>query len=176
MAYVVHEDEDDEGKEKEENVEGSFQQQQQQLQQPRGSVYFDVRAFEARAGGRTRYGKLAPLRMLGHVLWGKAAAAVGMGDLGGQGMMDWPLLEMLQSQQRQRMDEMVAPLAAKYSNAHVSKVFEDISPAKGLADLSRDAQLVVVGSHGRGRLADSILGSVSQTVLHHAECPVLVVR
>ena len=108
-------------------------------------------------------------------MW-EIAAAVGMGDLGGQGMMDWPLLEMLQSQQRQRMDEMVAPLAAKYSNAHVSKVFEDISPAKGLADLSRDAQLVVVGSHGRGRLADSILGSVSQTVLHHAECPVLVVR
>lgn len=108
-------------------------------------------------------------------MW-EITAAVGMGDLGGQGMMDWPLLEVLQSQQRQRMDELIAPLAAKYRNAHVSKVFEDISPAKGLADLSREAQLVVVGSHGRGRLADSILGSVSQTVIHHAECPVLVVR
>ena len=108
-------------------------------------------------------------------MW-EIAAAVGMGDLGGQGMMDWPLLDVLQSQQRQRMDELIAPLAAKYRNAHVSKVFEDISPAKGLADLSREAQLVVVGSHGRGRLADSILGSVSQTVIHHAECPVLVVR
>jgi nucleotide-binding universal stress UspA family protein len=108
-------------------------------------------------------------------MW-EITAAVGMGDLGGQGMMDWPLLEVLQSQQRQRMDELVAPLSAKYRNAHVNKVFEDISPAKGLADLSREAQLVVVGSHGRGRLADSILGSVSQTVIHHAECPVLVVR
>jgi nucleotide-binding universal stress UspA family protein len=108
-------------------------------------------------------------------MW-EIAAAVGMGDLGGQGMMDWPLLDVLQSQQRQRMDELIAPLAAKYPNAHVSKVFEDISPAKGLADLSREAQLVVVGSHGRGRLAESILGSVAQTVIHHAECPVLVVR
>ena len=115
----------------------------------------------------------APLSVV-HV-W-EIAAAVGMGDLGGQGMMDWPLLDVLQSQQRQRMDELIAPLAAKYPNAHVSKVFEDISPAKGLADLSREAQLVVVGSHGRGRLAESILGSVSQTVIHHAECPVLVVR
>jgi len=103
-------------------------------------------------------------------------AAVGMGDLGGQGAMDWQLLDLLQTQQRQRMDEMIAPLAAKYRNAHVSKIFQDISPAKGLTDLSEEAQLVVVGSHGRGRLAESVLGSVSQSLIHHAECPVLVVR
>ncbi|WP_167108163.1 universal stress protein [Mycobacterium sp. DL592] len=103
-------------------------------------------------------------------------AAVGMGDLGGQGNMDWQLLDLLQTQQRQRMDELVEPFARKYPNAHVTKVFQDIGPAKGLTDLSREAQLVVVGSHGRGRLADSILGSVSQNLIHHAECPVLVVR
>ncbi len=103
-------------------------------------------------------------------------AAVGMGDLGGQGYMDWPLLEVLQTQQRQRMDELVEPLAKKYPNAHATEVFQDVSPAKGLTDLSREAQLVVVGSHGRGRLATSLLGSVSQNLIHHAECPVLVVR
>lgn len=103
-------------------------------------------------------------------------AAVGMGDLGGQGNMDWPLLEMLQNQQRQRMDELVAPLAHQYRNAHVTKVFQDTSPAKGLAELSAEAQLVVVGRHGRGKLADLLLGSVSQSLIHHAECPVLVVR
>jgi nucleotide-binding universal stress UspA family protein len=74
------------------------------------------------------------------------------------------------------MDELVEPFARTYRNAHVTKVFQDISPAKGLTDLSGDAQLVVVGSHGRGKLADSLFGSVSQSVLHHAECPVLVVR
>lgn len=103
-------------------------------------------------------------------------AAVGMGDLGGEGNMDWPLLEVLETQQRQRMDELIEPLARRYPNAHVTEVFKDASPAKGLTDLSREAQLVVVGSHGRGRLADSLLGSVSQNLLHHAECPVLVVR
>ncbi len=103
-------------------------------------------------------------------------AAVGMGDLGGQGNMDWPLLKMLQTQQRQQMDELVKPFARKYPNAHVNRVFEDVSPAKGLTDLSREAQLVVVGTHGRGRLADALLGSVSQNLIHHAECPVLVVR
>lgn len=103
-------------------------------------------------------------------------AAVGMGDLGGQGNMDWPLLEMLQTQQRERMDELVRPFAKKYPNAHVNRVFEDLSPAKGLTELSREAQLVVVGSHGRGRFAEAILGSVSQNLVHHAECPVLVAR
>lgn len=108
-------------------------------------------------------------------MW-EITAAVGMGDLGGEGNMDWPLLELLQSQQRQKMDELVSPLSRQYRNAHVTKVFEDISPAKGLTDLSREAQLVVVGGHGRGKLADSILGSVSQNLIHHAECPVLVVH
>ena len=51
--------------------------------------------------------------------------------------MDWPLLNLLQSQQRQKMDELVAPLAREYDNAHVTKVFQDISPAKGLSELSR---------------------------------------
>lgn len=106
-------------------------------------------------------------------MW-EIAAAVGLGY--SQGLMDWQLLDLLQSQQRQRMEELVAPLAKLYPNAHVNKIFQDISPAKGLRDLSRDAQLVVVGSHGRGKVAASALGSVSQTVLHHAECPILVVR
>lgn len=103
------------------------------------------------------------------------AAAVGMGDLGGQGNMDWRLLEILEGVQRRQMDELVAPLAAKYPNAHVNKVFQDVTPAKGLTDLSREAQLVVVGSHGRGWVVDALLGSVSQNLIHHAECPVLVV-
>jgi hypothetical protein len=45
-------------------------------------------------------------------MW-EITAAVGMGDLGGQGMMDWQLLDLLESRQRQRMDELVEPFARK---------------------------------------------------------------
>jgi nucleotide-binding universal stress UspA family protein len=36
--------------------------------------------------------------------------------------------------------------------------------------------LIVVGTHGRGRLSSTILGSVADAVVRDAECPVMVVR
>jgi len=50
-------------------------------------------------------------------------------------------------------------------------------PAEGLADLADDesAQLIVVGSRGRGPLRSALLGSVSTSLIGLARCPVLVV-
>ena len=51
----------------------------------------------------------------------------------------------------------------------------DGSPAALLTEFSTAVDLVVVGTRGRGGFAGMLLGSTSQTVLHHSTCPVMTV-
>ncbi len=75
------------------------------------------------------------------------------------------------------LSEALAGWSEKYSDVPVRRVaVHDINPAWALIDASRQAALVVVGSRGRGGFASLLLGSVSQTVLSNAHCPVAVVR
>lgn len=48
-------------------------------------------------------------------------------------------------------------------------------PVMTLVELSRDAELVVVGRHGLGAIARALLGSVSNALIHHAHCPIAVI-
>lgn len=52
------------------------------------------------------------------------------------------------------------------------------NPAEQIVRLARlrDAELIVVGSRGRGAVASAVLGNVSQRVVHEADRPVLVVN
>jgi nucleotide-binding universal stress UspA family protein len=50
------------------------------------------------------------------------------------------------------------------------------SPARVLLDAAEGADLLVVGSRGHGGFAEALLGSVGQHCVHHARCPVVVIR
>ncbi|MEI6365016.1 MAG: universal stress protein [Actinomycetes bacterium] len=73
------------------------------------------------------------------------------------------------------LDDLVTATATR-TTASVSGVLASGSPAGHVLDLSAEAIMVVVGSRGRGGLRSAVLGSTSQQIAHHAQCPVVVVR
>jgi nucleotide-binding universal stress UspA family protein len=72
--------------------------------------------------------------------------------------------------------ESVAGPAAEHPDVSVTTELVSGSPAQALIRRSESADLVVVGSRGRGGFTGLLLGSVSQNVLHHSQCPIAIVR
>ena len=85
-------------------------------------------------------------------------------------------LEAVEQQGRAELAERLAGWGGKYPDVRVRRVVVRDAPARTIVEQSAAAQLVVVGSHGRGSVGGLLLGSVSNAVLHRAECPVVVVR
>jgi nucleotide-binding universal stress UspA family protein len=77
---------------------------------------------------------------------------------------------------REWLDGEMRELRAEHPSVETSVELAVGSPGRLLADASRAAAMVVVGSRGRGEFAGLLLGSTSSAVLHHAQCPVAVVR
>ncbi|MFI7416280.1 universal stress protein [Nonomuraea sp. NPDC049684] len=85
-------------------------------------------------------------------------------------------MDEVRAAQQQVVDDLVKVFAADYPEVVVVRDTPSAHPVDALTAASDHADLLVVGSHGRGGLGSALLGSVSRGVLHHARCPVAVVR
>jgi nucleotide-binding universal stress UspA family protein len=85
-------------------------------------------------------------------------------------------VEHLAAQQARVLAESVAWLPASHPDLAVEQTLVGGRPAPVLIAQSHQAQMVVVGARGHGGFAGLLLGAVSHALLHHADCPVAVVR
>lgn len=74
------------------------------------------------------------------------------------------------------LTERLAQWGARYPDVKVERRLVCDRPTHWLLEEAKSAQLVVVGSHGRGGFAGMLLGSVSTAVAEEAPVPVMVVR
>ncbi|MEU4707361.1 universal stress protein [Nocardia salmonicida] len=72
--------------------------------------------------------------------------------------------------------EALAGHSEQYPDVPVRRIVVANRPVRTLVDESASAQLLVVGSHGRGGFSSMLLGSTSNALLHSVEIPTIVVR
>lgn len=87
--------------------------------------------------------------------------------------IDWPAVE---GEAERTLAESLAGWQERYPDVTVHRLIAQDRAARHLIDKSETAQLVVVGSHGRGGLSRMLLGSVSNAVVHAVRVPIIVAR
>jgi nucleotide-binding universal stress UspA family protein len=82
----------------------------------------------------------------------------------------------LKKVESEALADSVRPWREKYPDVQVETLVALGSAGRVLVDVSSSAGLVVVGSRGHGAIVGALLGSVGLQLVHHADCPVLIVR
>jgi len=87
-----------------------------------------------------------------------------------------PDFEPAQQRADETLGERLAGWQEKYPDVRVRREVVRDHPSRALLRHAEGARFVVVGTRGRGGFSGLVLGSTGQHLLHHAPCPVAVVR
>ncbi|WP_040796720.1 universal stress protein [Nocardia higoensis] len=86
---------------------------------------------------------------------------------------DW---EAVRTAEEAVLAERLAGYEQDYPEVTIRRIVVSERPVPALQEAAAQAQLLVVGSRGRGGFAGMLLGSTSNALLHTVECPMVVVR
>ncbi|WP_030914262.1 universal stress protein [Streptosporangium amethystogenes] len=143
-----------------------------------------IRRMPARSGGEVVVGVDGSVAGVSAIEFAFAEASLRGADLravhawnqpvvGGGTFAPAPAEETAEGERR-LLAEALAGWSERYPDVRVTEQVEQGHPVDVLKNASAQADLLVVGSRGRGDLAGLLLGSVSHSLLQHAVCPLVV--
>lgn len=131
-------------------------------------------------GSTTSYAALK-IAMRQAILWdAELIVAGGVPIASGSGLLAW-LPATVDRQQviddvKRGIEGLVSKAKGEVGELSTQVVVLDGTGAELLTEFSKNADLLVLGSRGRGGFTGLLLGSTSQAVLHHSACPILVIN
>ena len=97
-------------------------------------------------------------------------------ELGGDSATTFELIDELKTKAEKMLDEY--KIQATKSNVPIEITVTQGDPAQVIIELANAKRydLIIMGTRGKSAFQELLIGSVSQKVIHHASCPVMVVR
>lgn len=97
-------------------------------------------------------------------------------EVGGDSANTFEIIEQLKEKAMNMLDRYKA--LAQKNGVPIQVTIMQGDPAKVIIETAREKSydLIIMGTRGRSAFKELLIGSVSQKVMHHANCPVMVVR
>lgn len=97
-------------------------------------------------------------------------------ELGGDSATTFELIDELKTKAQKMLEEY--KIQAAKNNISIQIMVTQGDPAQAIIGLAKakSYDLIIMGTRGRTTFQELLIGSVSQKVMHHASCPVMVVR
>jgi nucleotide-binding universal stress UspA family protein len=99
-----------------------------------------------------------------------------IGSSGSHRPLEWDDVRTVRGAAEELLENVTREVAGGFDDVEIERRVVEGTPASGLVDESRGADLLVVGSRGQGGFPGLLLGAVGQQCAQHAACPVVIVH